>query len=260
MNDHSKKKSIKSKPAKKSTLSLALIEHEDGAPRVDHRAVADEMGVSRLQTRRLIEKYISEFHELGSLDFKSQSRSHGRGGGVVEKCYELTEAQATFLLTLSRNSPKVVKLKLKLTKLFECYKKAFIRQTRKDAQQAKREWLEEREGGKFERRGFTDAAQDFIEMAKLQGSRNSHHYYRHLTETPYKALDLKPPYKGIRDRLTEEQLREVRMIESVGASMIRQVVGAQLHYKQQGFPALKLSFQKVAPQIRALIEMPLLAN
>lgn len=261
MSQHTKRKYRSSKTKKLQGMQLVLIDHEPEDPRVDTRALASSLDIRHRSVRQLIQKHQADFEEFGFLPFE-MAKTEGRGR--PEAYFLLNEDQSVFLITMLRVTKDrrdlVKEAKKKLTRLFSSYRKRLQEQARRDAAKAKREWLEEREGGKFERRHFTDAAQEFVEMAKGQGSRNSAHYYRHLTETPYRGLGFEPPYKGIRDRLTAEQLREVRMIESIGASMIRQVVRAQLHYKQQGFPALRKGFHEVAPQVKALIETPLIAN
>jgi len=87
----------------------------DGTFRVDSRLIAQRL---RIQHRNFIEnirKYSSEFHQLGILPFQTEEIN---GRGQPEKYALLNEDQTLFALTLSRNTPEVVQLKLDLTVAF----------------------------------------------------------------------------------------------------------------------------------------------
>ena len=72
---------------------------------------------SHESTIKLIRKYQSSFEQLGQLDFKSDSLTSYTGGKLTEYAI-LNEDQATFLITLFRNTPTVLAFKLNLVKAF----------------------------------------------------------------------------------------------------------------------------------------------
>jgi hypothetical protein len=69
---------------------------------------------SHESTIKLIRKYQSDFEEFGKLDFKSDLNTQGSATEYAD----LTEDQATYLITLFRNTPKVREFKIKLVKAF----------------------------------------------------------------------------------------------------------------------------------------------
>lgn len=80
--------------------------------------IAEHTGVSHHSILQNLSKYSKEFNELGLLAFEMRPRSEGQHGGGDVRYALLNEQQATFLISLSRNTPKVVEFKLALTKAF----------------------------------------------------------------------------------------------------------------------------------------------
>ena len=89
--------------------------------RENNKAFTDSLIVSKgcdnrshESTIKLIRKYQSDFEEFGKLDFKSDLNTQG---SATIYC-DLTEDQATLLITYFRNTPKVREFKIKLVKEF----------------------------------------------------------------------------------------------------------------------------------------------
>ncbi|WAJ75225.1 P63C domain-containing protein [Pseudomonas aeruginosa] len=98
--------------------NVIQLVHSAGEARVDSRLIAEGLGIKHKYSFALIQKYASRFEELSSLPFQKEARARRAGGGVVERFALLNEDQAYFLLSLSRNSDRVVDLKLRLVKAF----------------------------------------------------------------------------------------------------------------------------------------------
>ena len=80
--------------------------------------IASNTGNEHASVIKLVREYQNHLEEFGSLGFEIQvSRSDGKGGQKREIAI-LNEQQATFLLTLMRNSDVVVRFKLELVKEF----------------------------------------------------------------------------------------------------------------------------------------------
>jgi len=98
---------------------LIVAEHSDGVLVVDSRLIAQELDVNHSDWYQnvIINKKFQPYAEqaFGILRFKN---GEIKGRGQPEKFALLTEEQATFYMTLSRNTPEVVQLKLKLVKAF----------------------------------------------------------------------------------------------------------------------------------------------
>lgn len=92
---------------------VELVENEE---KVSHRIVAQNVDITEMSIRKLIDKNVGFFQSIGTLSFKMTRVNNGKG--LQQKTYYLNEEQATFLMTLLRNKPIVVEFKLKLTKAF----------------------------------------------------------------------------------------------------------------------------------------------
>ena len=86
--------------------------------RVDTRLLARQMGNKHKPVIALIDKYLSRFKAHGQVLFKKADGDRKQGGGMAERFALLSEDQAYFLLSLSRNTDTVVMLKSKLIKAF----------------------------------------------------------------------------------------------------------------------------------------------
>ncbi|BAQ65533.1 Rha family transcriptional regulator [Geminocystis sp. NIES-3709] len=86
--------------------------------------IAIELGISHAQFYRTIKENETEIEQaFGHLCFKTETvKNSVRAVNEVKFAY-LNEDQATYLMTLSRNTPQVKKLKLKLVKSFSHAKK-----------------------------------------------------------------------------------------------------------------------------------------
>ncbi len=94
----------------------ALVTLKDGQAVTTSLAIAEGTGVQHKNVMELIAKNARDIRELGVSTFKTEklSRTTGRPTEYVT----LNEHQATFLLTLMRNSPIVVEFKKRLVKSF----------------------------------------------------------------------------------------------------------------------------------------------
>lgn len=102
--------------------NLVVDRHpEDGALVVDSRLIAQELAVTHKSFMETIRKYETETEQaFGILRFETEEI---KGRGQPGKFAYLTEDQATFLMTLSRNTPEVVRCKVLLVAQFSEAKK-----------------------------------------------------------------------------------------------------------------------------------------
>ncbi len=86
---------------------------------VDSRLLAAKCGVQHQNLRELIETHQATITEaFGVLRFETGKPSGGSLGGRPERYALLTEDQATFVITLTRNTPQVVAFKAALVQAF----------------------------------------------------------------------------------------------------------------------------------------------
>jgi phage regulator Rha-like protein len=81
-------------------------------------AVAEGCELAHKNTLALIRKFQGDFEELGPLAFETPVVGRKQGGGTPIEYALLSEDQATYLITLFRNTPVVRKFKLRLVKEF----------------------------------------------------------------------------------------------------------------------------------------------
>lgn len=103
--------------AKTTPQALALVEAR-GEPRIDSKQLARTLGNNHHAVMELVKRYEDHLKSLSHLTFQMWDGDRVQGGGKAERVALLTEDQAVFLLTLSRNSQPVVKLKARLVQAF----------------------------------------------------------------------------------------------------------------------------------------------
>jgi len=94
-------------------MSTALVEMFNNQPMTTSLAIADGIEMEHSSVIKLVRKYIDELQIFGTLGFEIQ-----KSGGLPTEFAWLNEGQAMFLLTLQRNTAKVVQFKLALVRAF----------------------------------------------------------------------------------------------------------------------------------------------
>lgn len=104
-----------------------VTQHSDNVLVVDSRLIAQELGIEHENFIETVRKYQKQAEQaFGVLRFETGKPTGGSLGGRPEKYCLLTEEQATFYMTLSRNTPEVVELKIKLVKAFSEAKRLLL--------------------------------------------------------------------------------------------------------------------------------------
>ncbi len=113
------------------------------------------------------------------------------------------------------------------------YEQAFSAMERALSNQQNLSWQDQRRNGKLARREVTDTIQTFIAYAEQQGSKNAHHYYKHVTHAAYKALFIVKDQggKSFRDLLDSMQLSFLTTAEYIAAKAIEDGMDSGLPYK-----------------------------
>lgn len=97
---------------------MKLVTLKDGQPVTTSEVVAANTENQHKNVLELVRQYQIQLEEFGLVAFETRARSKGQHGGGDVTIAILNEPQATFLLTLMRNSTIVVKFKLALVKAF----------------------------------------------------------------------------------------------------------------------------------------------
>ena len=215
--------------------------------RVDSRVIAGGLGVDHRSAFRQVLTYEKEMAELGQLRFEIAVAGRKRGGNPG-KFALLNEAQAIFLMTLSKNTGQVVALKLKLTKAFDKYRRQAERRT-------SLEWQSTRADGKVVRRQETDTVKRFVVYARSQGSKNADKYYMAITKMQNAALFLighggKPG--NLREAMTVTQLSITGTADNLVDRSLDEGMDMGLFYKD----VYKLAKQKIEQLAAVLGKSP----
>ena len=104
------------------STELALVPTKT-EPRVDSRLLAKQLGTKHRPTMALIEKHRQRLESFGKVIFQKAPSTDSRTG-QRERYACLNEDQALFLLTLKRNTERVMDLKMRLIKAFSNARRA----------------------------------------------------------------------------------------------------------------------------------------
>ncbi|MBM6444155.1 Rha family transcriptional regulator [Pseudomonas sp. MIL9] len=99
-------------------MNAIVLIHSTDEVRADSRILAEQLGVKSKNTLGLIERYLSKFERFGVALFQTEKPGAGTAGGRPERFALLNEDQCYFLLSLSRNTDRVVELKADLIMAF----------------------------------------------------------------------------------------------------------------------------------------------
>lgn len=143
-------------------------ERTGGEPYTTSEIIAEGTGMNHRRVRDAIRKYQTELESFGKVG-AYQTTLPGSKTGQNVPGYILNEQQATFLLTLLKNTPVVVAFKQELVRQFYAMRDELARRR------------ELRAVGKPIRRSLTDALRDSGEVERMKG-----HAYGTYTNLAFK--------------------------------------------------------------------------
>ena len=165
----------------------------------------------------IIQKYWDDIKEFGEIRF-SDLKSGNSKGGRPERIYYLNEEQATFTITLLRNSKIVVKFKKELVRQFYSMRRFILEKQSK-------QWDDTRISNKENRLKETDVIKLLANYAKEQGSKNSDKLYMVYTKLA------KTVVQGNRDSISISDLNNLTLVESIILQTIRIDMSMEMYYK-----------------------------
>ena len=160
-----------------------------------------------------IRKYENDIFDFGELDF-SDLKSGKRG--QPERVYYLNEEQATFVITLLRNSKVVVKFKKELVRQFYAMRHFLI-------EKQSQLWNDTRLISKENR--LKEVIKLLAEYAKEQGSTHSDKLYLTYTKLANSIVC------GNRDEMTTSELNTLTLVESIIKQTIEIDMSMGMYYK-----------------------------
>lgn len=186
--------------------------------------ISDGVGIEHRAVISLLKKHsntkILKAFEMSKVSTKGRS---------IEVAW-LSEIQATFLVTLMKNSALVVDFKEKLTAAFFKQRK-MLQQVL--SQKENSAWLEQRNKSKGMRLECTDVIKQFVNYALDQGSKNAAMYYSNISKMELKGLFfLEEKFPNMRDAMNIKQLNLIEMADEAVRASLKDGMEANLPYKQ----------------------------
>lgn len=188
-------------------------------PYTTSKIIADRTGIEHRKIKAAIHKYKKEVDSFGlSAPYQAEST-----GGRPEEIYLLNEEQATFLMTLLKNTKVVVEFKKELVRQFYAMRK--ILQERQST-----EWLLTRKQGKLVRRSETDVLAQLATYATEQGSANMEkQVYQIYTKLVNSLVGIQ---KGGRETAPFKTLSVIAFLEDMILNTVRQEMDNGTYYKE----------------------------
>lgn len=119
--------------------SIAIVTAKRNKPTTTSLIVAESCGVQHKNTIALIRKYQADFETFGLVAFETRARLGGVHGGGDTEFVVLNESQATYLITLFKNTDIVRAFKLRLVQEFAIMRESLNNPTRNKIIQDKRD-------------------------------------------------------------------------------------------------------------------------
>lgn len=181
------------------------------------KVVSEGTGIRHDKLKESIRKHETKLKKLGRL---STSYGGESTGGRRLEVYELNEQQATFLITLLKNTDKVVDFKLELVRQFYEMRRFIL-------ERQSNEWIVTRYQGKLTRKAETDTIQKLVEYAKNQGSTHSDKLYLTYSKLANSVAGIRK-----RDDATITQLNNLELVENIILHVIDAGILTDRHYKE----------------------------
>lgn len=194
-----------------------LVEVRENDVFTNSKVIAEGTGNQHHAVQQIIQKYEDDISDFGQVAFEMRAVKYQRGTNQ-EKVYLLNEEQATFVITLLRNSKVVVKFKKELVRQFYAMRKFLIEKQSKL-------WTETRIANKENRLKETDVIKLLEDYAKEQGSKNSDKLYMVYTKLAKSVVG------GKRDSVSVSELNNLTLVESIILQTIQIDMSMGMHYK-----------------------------
>ena len=191
-----------------------LVEVRKNEVFTNSKIIAEGTNNQHHAVRELIKKYKSDIEEFGTLSILNEESTGGRPMEV----FLLNEEQATFVITLLRNSKVVVKFKKELVRQFYAMRRFLIEKQSKI-------WNDTRLASKENSLKETDVIKLLVEYAEDQGSTHSDKLYMTYTKLANSIVG------GKRDDMTVSELNTLTFVESIIKQTIEIDMSMGMHYK-----------------------------
>lgn len=196
------------------TVVQNLVELRKNDIFTNSKVIAEGTENQHKNVKELIEKYQNDIEDFGTLSVLNVEST----GGRPERIYYLNEEQATFVITLLRNSKVVVQFKKELVRQFYAMRRFLIEKQSK-------QWHDTRIVSKENRLKETDTIKALTEYARQQGSTHSDKLYLIYTKLVHSVIG------GRREEMTASELNTLTLAENIIKQTIEMDMSMGVHYK-----------------------------
>jgi phage regulator Rha-like protein len=163
--------------------------------------------------KRVITRNKVNFEEFGQVFMGSTKPINKKDKGRPDESFLLNEEQFTLLITLAKNTPEAVNLKMIIVKQFFSMRKQLAKMA---SVKSSEEWQSKRLDGKAVYKQKTDVIKQFVDYCIAAGSQSAHRYYTSLATMENKALFIiEQKYPNVREVLNVKQLGQVMVADQI---------------------------------------------
>ena len=204
--------------------SNALVFLKGNTPFTNSLVIAKGTNNEHESIIRLTQKHEARFNRWGKIyfsDFKSGNKNGDLRGRPTKVAF-LNEQQATFLITLLKNTDVVLDFKAELVDRF--YKMREIIARHQNA-----EWIDARHDVKSYQKFLNDMLKDLVDYAVNQGCKHADKLYINYNRLINKTLGIDP---ASRDQQPAYVLHEIRKLQAMIETTVRGLMHKHVPYKQ----------------------------
>jgi phage regulator Rha-like protein len=215
--------------------SIELVHVDNGKPFTNTVIVAENCELEHASVIKLVRKYQADFEEFGPSRFQIAMGKRKQGGGKAFEYASLNEDQATYLITLFRNTDAVRAFKLRLVKEF---RRVINELNRIKSQKSTIDWQQAREQGKVDRKRLAAAIAKLEGLAISQGGQKfdnhgeptSRNYHATVTKMVYRCLFGDASLRNVRNQLDALKLQFLDLCELACTEEIERLVELGVDY------------------------------
>jgi phage regulator Rha-like protein len=196
-------------PASNQGLTVTVVTEAKSVV-IESKIVSAGLGISHRSLLQTISKHLESIESnFGAVAFQMREHKTSQGNKAQVRVAHLTEDQAYFIITLSRNSPKVKAFKAAMVKAFSL--------ARKELDQ----WNYKREFSRQSYRSLTDAVKSCIEAGTIAG-KFAYSQEADLINMLVFGKRSRDVPGNLRDSATPEQLEEIAELQQYDAVLIEE--------------------------------------
>ncbi len=208
---------------------MELVEVKKGAVFCDSHMVARKFGQKHAEVVKRIKRLESDLAELRVVSDYPKTITEDREYRGTKYTSYLMNREFFSLLVMRFRGKKALEWQVKFNDAFYQMEKRLLFA---DSNATDPTFLKTRKQGKIARLQETDIIKDFVEYATKQGSKSAKFYYKHITNSCYRALGLLVQSRPkLRDTMDIMELAELQLMEHRAGLLLKKYMKLGRNYK-----------------------------